>query len=145
VNVATNVAAASFLQVRFAKNNQFVAAGAGPPDNRQLFFTSAPRNLSEEDLTSLFSTYGVVEEVTLFKERKTEASKGCGFVTMATREAALKALQALGGADGQVGCHLPAGVTFCWTVISMPASASALAQPSSSASQAMWGSTAVRS
>ncbi len=36
-----------------------------------------------------------VEEVNLFRERRTLLSKGCGFVTMATREQALAAMEAL--------------------------------------------------
>jgi RNA recognition motif-containing protein len=84
------------LQVRFAKNHHFVAAGTGPADNRQLFFTGAPRSASEQDITRLFSAYGSVEEVTLFRERKSGSSKGSGLVTMATREEAVRALEALG-------------------------------------------------
>lgn len=36
-----------------------------------------------------------MEEVNLFRERKTGSSKGCGFVTMQTREQALKAIEAM--------------------------------------------------
>jgi RNA recognition motif-containing protein len=100
--------------VRFAKNHQFVTAGEGPADNRQLFFSHAPPHLSEEDLTSLFSLYGTVDEINLFRERKTGASKGCGFVTMATREQATRVLGALGGTqEEEVGQGLPPGGWEC--------------------------------
>jgi RNA recognition motif-containing protein len=89
------------LQVRFAKNNQFVQASEGPADNRQLFFSNAPRSLGEGELVSLFSSYGCVEEVNLFRDRKAGASKGSGFVTMATREQAVNVLQLLGSLDTQ--------------------------------------------
>jgi phosphoinositide-3-kinase regulatory subunit 4 len=92
----------AFLQVRFAKNHQFVQASEGPADNRQLFFSNAPASMSEEDLTSLFSSYGTVEEINLFRERKTGGSKGSGFVTMVTRDQAVRAMEALGGVSMQV-------------------------------------------
>jgi RNA recognition motif-containing protein len=91
------------LQVRFAKNNQFVQASEGPSDNRQLFFSGAPRSLGEGELVSLFSSWGSVEEVNLFRDRKTGASKGSGFVTMATREQAANVLHLLGSTSHQVG------------------------------------------
>lgn len=39
-----------------------------------------------------------VEVINLFRERRTHISKGCGFVTMATRQQAMAAMEALDGA-----------------------------------------------
>ncbi|KAF6260316.1 hypothetical protein COO60DRAFT_909475 [Scenedesmus sp. NREL 46B-D3] len=83
------------LEVRFARSHQYVPAGQGPTDNRQLFFTRAPVITAEEQLKALFSRFGEVEEINLFRERRTALSKGCGFITMATREQAMAAMQAL--------------------------------------------------
>jgi phosphoinositide-3-kinase regulatory subunit 4 len=98
----------TLVQVRFAKSHQFVQAGTGPDDNRQLFFSNAPAAFSEEDLSTFFSAFGAVEELNLFRERKTGNSKGSGFVTMATREQALRALESLEDTSGEVGAsHCP--------------------------------------
>jgi hypothetical protein len=90
------------VQVRFAKSHQFVQAGTGPEDNRQLFFSNAPATSSEEDLSTLFSAFGTVEEINLFRERKTGNSKGSGFVTMGSREQAMRALESLEDTTGEV-------------------------------------------
>lgn len=87
--------ALSPLEVRFARSHQYVQAGAGPKDNRQLFFARAPALASEDDLRALFGAFGAIEEVNLFRERRTHASKGCGFVTMVERDAAQAAMDAL--------------------------------------------------
>jgi RNA recognition motif-containing protein len=87
--------------VRFAKNHHFVAAGTGPADNRQLFFSGAPRSASEQEITQIFSAYGNVEEVTLFRERKTGSSKGSGLVMMATRQEAVRVMEMLGSRGEQ--------------------------------------------
>lgn len=46
-------------------------------------------------LTPLLLRFGTVEEVNLFRERRTNQSKGCGFVTMATRAQAVAAMDGL--------------------------------------------------
>ncbi|WIA44418.1 hypothetical protein OEZ86_007184 [Tetradesmus obliquus] len=50
---------------------------------------------TKEELKALFSQFGEVEEINLFRERRSFFSKGCGFITMATREQAMAAMQAL--------------------------------------------------
>lgn len=55
-------------------------AGEGPDDNKQLFFSHVPLPATEDDLHSLFSQFGEIEELSLFRERRTGRSKGCGFV-----------------------------------------------------------------
>lgn len=46
----------------------------------------------------------MVEEVNLFRERKTGKSKACGFVTMQTRDQALKAIETMAG-EPEVSLH----------------------------------------
>lgn len=87
--------ALSKLEVRFARSHQYIQAGAGPEDNRQLFFTRAPLTATEADFMALFSRFGTVEEVNLFRERRSNISKGCGFVLMATRDQALAVMETL--------------------------------------------------
>jgi len=85
------------LEVRFAKSHHYIQAGPGPKDNRCCFYSNAPTQLAEEDIVTFFSQFGVVEEINLFRERKTNKSKGSGFVTMQTREQALKAIETMEG------------------------------------------------
>lgn len=87
--------AAPPLQVRFARSHQYVQAGSGPEDNRQLFFARAPATALEPDIMALFSRFGAVEEINVFRERRSNQSKGCGFVTMASRAEAVAAMDAL--------------------------------------------------
>jgi hypothetical protein len=41
-------------QVRFARSHQYVQAGEGPDDNRQLFFSHAPPAAGEAELRAVF-------------------------------------------------------------------------------------------
>ncbi|KIZ04483.1 CUG-BP- and ETR-3-like factor 4 [Monoraphidium neglectum] len=83
------------IEVRFARSHQYVQAGSGPEDNRQLFFARCPPTATEADVAALFARYGVVKEINLFRERRTNQSKGCGFVTMETRAQAVAAMEGL--------------------------------------------------
>lgn len=49
----------------------------------------------DEDLAALFSDYGEVVSARVIMDRETKRSRGFGFVEMADREAALKAIQEL--------------------------------------------------
>lgn len=50
----------ALLQVRYARSHQYVQAGTGPEDNRQLFFARAPTSCTEDHLKELFGKYGQV-------------------------------------------------------------------------------------
>lgn len=52
---------------------------------------------TEHELRELFAAYGNVAEVNIPKERPSGRSRGFGFVTMATSEAAQSAIHALNG------------------------------------------------
>lgn len=68
-----------------------------------MFFTNAPTELTEEEISTFFAQFGGVEEVNLFRERKTGNSKGCGFVTMQTRDQATHAINFMDDSSGEVG------------------------------------------
>ncbi|KAI8465632.1 MAG: hypothetical protein J3K34DRAFT_487277 [Monoraphidium minutum] len=104
--------APSPLEVRFARSHQYVQAGAGPQDNRQLFFARAPPGASESDLRALFSRYGHVEEINLFRQRSTHQSKGCGFVTMAARPQAVAVMAALDERHVMDGADTPLAIKW---------------------------------
>lgn len=46
--------------MRFARNPALVKPGAGPEDNRQLFFSGGPPGVTRKDVMTLFSYYGKV-------------------------------------------------------------------------------------
>ena len=52
-------------------------------------------NVTEEDLQALFQEFGQVDTVTIIKDNYSEQSKGFGFVEMANRDEALKAIAEL--------------------------------------------------
>jgi len=55
-------------------------------------------NVTEDDLRSLFSSFGEVSAVNIVKERSSGQSKGFGFVEMLNNSEADKAMKALNGA-----------------------------------------------
>jgi RNA recognition motif-containing protein len=54
-------------------------------------------NVTEDDLRSLFSSFGEVSLVNIVKERPSGQSKGFGFVEMLNNSEADKAMKALNG------------------------------------------------
>ena len=54
-------------------------------------------NVTEDDLRTLFSTFGEVSIVNIIKERSSGQSKGFGFVEMLNNSEADKAMKALNG------------------------------------------------
>lgn len=83
------------LEVRLARSHQYVQAGNGPEDNRQLFFAGAPAASTTEDVRGVFAAFGKIYDINLFRERRTQASKGCGFVTFVERGDAERCREAL--------------------------------------------------
>ncbi len=58
-------------------------------------------NLTEEEVSELFSQFGEVTSVKLVKDRETGRAKGFGFVEMANEEEGAEAVAKLDGADLQ--------------------------------------------
>lgn len=54
-------------------------------------------NVTEDDLKTLFSTFGEVSAVNIIKERSSGQSKGFGFVEMLNNSEADKAMKGLNG------------------------------------------------
>lgn len=67
-------------------------------DNVQgIYLGNLPVTSSEDDVRTLFSTYGEVVDVTLMIDRETGQSRGFGFVQMNVDDA----FRAIDGLDGQ--------------------------------------------
>lgn len=65
--------------------------------NKKLYVGNLSYAVTEEDLRSLFSTYGEVEDVKIIIDRETGRPRGFGFVTMNSSEAASRAIEDLHG------------------------------------------------
>ena len=65
--------------------------------NNKILLENLAVTTTKSDLMALFSAYGVVEEISIPKDQTNGKSRGFGCVTMATREGAKAALDALNG------------------------------------------------
>ncbi|RKP35971.1 hypothetical protein BJ085DRAFT_11931, partial [Dimargaris cristalligena] len=63
----------------------------------RLFVGSLSWNTTQDHLYELFGQFGEVTQATVVQDRETQRSRGFGFVTYATHEAALEAIEKLNG------------------------------------------------
>ena len=61
----------------------------------RLFVGNLSFKVTEDDLSAVFSDYGEVMEVRIINDRETGRPRGFGFVTMASKEEADKAIEGL--------------------------------------------------
>ena len=64
-----------------------------------LFVGNLPFKISNEELAAHFAAVGEVVEVTHIRQRDSDRSAGCGFVEMASAEAAQTAQATLNGVE----------------------------------------------
>ena len=64
-------------------------------DNKKLFVGNLPWGINNDSLRDLFASVGEVVEAMVITDRMSGRSKGFGFVTFATEEAAQAAIQQL--------------------------------------------------
>jgi RNA recognition motif-containing protein len=62
-------------------------------DKNKLFVGSLPWSINSDSLKELFAQYGEITEAIVITDRDSGRSKGFGFVTFSTEEAAKKALE----------------------------------------------------
>ncbi|CAH2044079.1 unnamed protein product [Thlaspi arvense] len=72
-------------------------------------FLSMEYNMNEESLREAFSKYGEVVETRVILDRETGRSRGFGFVTFTSAEAASSAIQALDGQGSSVSAGAVGG------------------------------------
>lgn len=65
----------------------------------KLYVGNLSYDSTQEDIKSLFETYGVVSDVFIVKDRESGRPRGFAFVTMDTRESMLAAVEALNGEE----------------------------------------------
>jgi hypothetical protein len=81
---------------------------------RQLFFAKAAPAATADDVRALFSRYGPVESVNLFRAWATaRSSKGCGLIVMSSPRAAAAARAALNGVFTWEGADAPMAIEWC--------------------------------
>ena len=64
----------------------------------KLYVGNFPYSVDEDQLREMFSSFGQIEDIALIKDRETGRSKGFGFITFASQQAAETALS-LNGKD----------------------------------------------
>ncbi len=62
-------------------------------DKNKLFIGSLPWSINSDSLRELFAQYGEITDCVVITDRDSGRSKGFGFVTFSTEEAAQKALE----------------------------------------------------
>ena len=65
----------------------------------KLYVGNLPFDITEEDLRTMLSAHGPVNEIAVVMDKVTGKPRGFAFVTMNTPEAATAAIQALNGKD----------------------------------------------
>lgn len=64
-------------------------------DQNKLYVGNLPWSVTSDTLHEMFAEFGEIVEATLISDRETGRSKGFGFVTFATPEAAQNAINAM--------------------------------------------------
>lgn len=72
------------------------------------------KKLCENDVRALFNGYGAIEECTVLRD-PTGNSRGCAFVTFASKQSALSAIKGLHQSQTMEGCSAPLVVKFADT------------------------------
>ncbi|XP_055637686.1 CUGBP Elav-like family member 2 isoform X2 [Toxorhynchites rutilus septentrionalis] len=83
-------------------------------NERKLFVGMLSKKYNENDVRQLFSGHGMIEECTVLRDPSGQ-SKGCAFVTFATKQAAIGAIKSLHQSKTMEGCSAPLVVKFADT------------------------------
>ncbi|XP_019419425.1 PREDICTED: RNA-binding protein BRN1-like isoform X2 [Lupinus angustifolius] len=80
----------------------------------KLFIGMLPKNVSEVEVSELFSNYGTVKDLQILRGSQ-QTSKGCAFLKYETKEQALAALEAINGKHKMEGSNVPLVVKWADT------------------------------
>ncbi|XP_020580685.1 RNA-binding protein BRN1-like [Phalaenopsis equestris] len=106
-NKRTLPGASSPLQVKYAD-------GELERLEHKLFVGMLPKNVTDEEVTALFSKYGNVKDLQILRGSQ-KTSKGCAFLKYETKEEALAALEDLNGKHMMEGSNVPLVVKWADT------------------------------
>ncbi|XP_015175330.1 PREDICTED: CUGBP Elav-like family member 1 isoform X5 [Polistes dominula] len=83
-------------------------------NERKLFVGMLSKKYTENDVRTMFSVYGTIEECSVLRDNSGQ-SKGCAFVTFASKQYAINAIKALHHSQTMEGCSSPLVVKFADT------------------------------
>nr|CAD7603515.1 unnamed protein product [Timema genevievae] len=83
-------------------------------DQRKLFIGMLSKKCTENDVRSMFSPYGTIEECTVLRDTSGQ-SKGCAFVTYTSKQCAISAIKNMHHSQTMEGCSSPLVVKFADT------------------------------
>ncbi|KAL1065598.1 hypothetical protein V6Z11_D12G008500 [Gossypium hirsutum] len=106
-NKKTLPGASSSLQVKYAD-------GELERLEHKLFVGMLPKNVSEDEVSALFSKYGTLKDLQILRGSQ-QTSKGCAFLKYETKEQALAALEAINGKHKMEGSSVPLVVKWADT------------------------------
>ncbi|KDP21546.1 hypothetical protein JCGZ_22017 [Jatropha curcas] len=106
-NKKTLPGASSPLQVKYAD-------GELERLEHKLFVGMLPKNVSEAEVSELFSKYGSIKDLQILRGSQ-QTSKGCAFLKYDTKEQALAALEAVNGKHKMEGSSVPLVVKWADT------------------------------
>lgn len=82
------------------------AASETNEENRKLFIGMISRDLTDDELKDMFSSFGSIESITILRDPQGK-SKGCAFVKYETRLQAQNAIKTLHNSQTMSGCSKP--------------------------------------
>ncbi|KAG8389417.1 hypothetical protein BUALT_Bualt02G0227200 [Buddleja alternifolia] len=106
-NKKTLPGASSPLQVKYAD-------GELERLEHKLFVGMLPKNVSDDEVSALFSEYGTIKDLQLLRGSQ-QTSKGCAFLKFETKEQAVAAIEALNGKHKMEGSTVPLVVKWADT------------------------------
>ncbi|KOM39517.1 hypothetical protein LR48_Vigan03g289900 [Vigna angularis] len=106
-NKKTLPGASSPLQVKYAD-------GELERLEHKLFIGMLPKNVSEVEISALFSQYGTIKDLQVLRGSQ-QTSKGCAFLKYETKDQALAALEAINGKHKMEGSSVPLVVKWADT------------------------------
>ncbi|KAI5425134.1 RNA-binding protein BRN1 isoform X1 [Lathyrus oleraceus] len=107
-NKKTLPGASSPLQVKYAD-------GELERLEHKLFIGMLPKNVSEVEVSELFSKYGTIKDLQLLRGSQQTSKVGCAFLKYETKEQALAALEAINGKHKMEGSSVPLVVKWADT------------------------------
>lgn len=83
-------------------------------NERKLFVGMLSKKCNENDVRIMFSPFGQIEECTVLRDINGQ-SRGCAFITYASRQCAINAIKAMNHSQTMEGCSSPLVVKFADT------------------------------
>ncbi|XP_044021383.1 CUGBP Elav-like family member 2 isoform X4 [Aphidius gifuensis] len=94
---------------------QMKPADSGHRNDRKLFVGMLSKKYTENDVRNMFDVFGAIEECSVLRDNSTGQSRGCAFVTFASKQYAINAIKALHHSRTMEGCSSPLVVKFADT------------------------------